>query len=158
MSHPSSDKPKIQPAVPSSSQPSGTKPVQHQIPAASLKFKRLGGALLTILGILESLGAFAQVLTNILFAPWYMLLLSMLGLALAVTIAGSGLLMLLRRWMPETLSPLLGVASTGALLLLKVVTQLIIGDGFFGLLIPVAFAIAIFIVIGRGMRKMAKPA
>lgn len=158
MSHPSSDKPDIQPVVPSSSQPAGTTPVHHQIPAEALKFKRLGGALLTVLGILESLGAFAQVLTNILFAPWYLLILSMLALAVAVTIAGSGLLMLLRRWTPETLSPLLGVAGTGALLFLKVATQLIIGDGFFGLLIPVAFAIAIFIVIGRGMRKTINPA
>ncbi|WP_425863944.1 hypothetical protein [Arthrobacter sp. TWP1-1] len=153
MSHPLSDKPEIPPSVPPSQQPAINEPVPNELPADPLSFKLPGGILLTILGILESLGAFAQVLTNILFAPWYLLLLSMLGLAIAVAVTGSGVLMLLRRRMAERLTPLVGIASTGALLVLKVLTQVVLSGGFFGLLVPVGLSIAIFVIVGRGMFK-----
>lgn len=153
MSYPLSDKPEIQPSGPPSSQPAVNEQVPNPLPADPLSFKLPGGVLLTIMGILESLGAFAQVLTNILFAPWYLLLLSMLGLSIAVVVTGAGILMLLRRRMPERLTPLVGVASTGALLVLKVLTQVVISGGFFGLLVPVALSIAIFVIVGRGMFK-----
>ncbi|SEE95665.1 hypothetical protein SAMN04489740_3322 [Arthrobacter alpinus] len=153
MSHPSPDSSEIQPSAPPSSQSTGKKPVSLQLPAEALNFKFPGGVLLTILGVLESLGSFAQVLTNILFAPWYLLLLSMLGLAIAVTVAGAGILMLLRRGMLEGFTPKLGVASTGALLATKLLTQVVLSGEFFGFLVPVCLAIAVFIVVGRGMLK-----
>lgn len=153
MSHPLSDKPEIQPSVPPSNHSTVNDPVPSQLPADPLSFKLPGGVLLTILGVLESLGAFAQVLTNILFAPWYLLLLSMLGLSIAVAVTGAGILMLLRRRIPERLTPLVGVVSTGALLVLKVLTQAVLSGGFFGLMVPVALSVAVFVIVGRGMFK-----
>jgi MFS family permease len=120
-------------------------------PEDAFSFKIPGGVLLTAMGALNGLSAFAQVLTDLIFAPWYLLLLSMVGLALALAVTCAGVWMLLRRWMPERLSPAAGIISTALLLAFLVAEQVITGLEVSVLVFPVALSIPIFVVVGRGV-------
>lgn len=160
MSHPSPDLPEYQPPAaqprPRAGQLHGGLPRDAYAaaqPADPFSFKFPGGVLLIVLGALNGLAAFTQVLTGFLFAPWHLLLLSLIGLAIAFSVTAAGILMLWRRRMPERLSPMAGIISTGALLMFMAVTRIISGGGLSGLLFPVAVSIPIFIIIGRGMSR-----
>ncbi|MFQ4147991.1 hypothetical protein AAGW05_04730 [Arthrobacter sp. LAPM80] len=133
--------------------PKNQQPYAMSGPADPLGFKLPGSILLLILGTLTTLASFAQALTNLIFAPWYLLVASLIGLALALAVLSTGLLMYMRRGYAERLTPLAALISTGALLVIKLAGLFFTGGGTADVYITVALVIPIFILVGRGRSR-----
>lgn len=140
------------------SKPAQEKQRVPQLPAASqtgdpLSFKLQGSILLLILGAMSGLAAFAQVLTNLLFAPWFFLLTSLIGLALSLAVIAAGALMLLRRRYAEQLTPMLALTTTAALIAFKLAGIFLPNSGVPELILTLAVAAPIFVIVWRGAAR-----